>query len=304
MEETELILLDFVLQDIGSATYTEYNLDGDAAAYYAEHIDELLGAKIAILHSHDTMQAFFSGTDMSTLNEQASQCNNVLSIVVNNEGSYVAKFTEKHTVHDHNDIIVNTTRTDKWKYMGETPDSSTSMNSSNRVEEEDYVEIHCWDCDINRPLGVSIDNAFRQECLDKQVLFAKQKKEKSMVVSSNGNLYMPDLFSLDDFVSHKPKSDYKVIRSMTISIANLSFSNNYYPSNVLTDNLSYDFLEAFMDAWFEFYKPDCKQLREVLECFLRITYNDTEYGHTKDHIIAVLSDLIELSTENTYNHES
>ena len=125
-----------------------------------------------------------------------------------------------------------------------------------------------------------------------------------MAVSSNGNLYMPSLFSLDDFVSHKPKYGYKAIRSMTISIVNLSFSNNYYPSNVLTDNLSYDFLEAFMDAWLEFYKPDNKQLREILECFLRMTYNDTEYSHTKEHIIDVLSDLIELSTENTYNHES
>lgn len=304
MEETELILLDFVLQDIGSATYTEYSLDGDAAAYYAEHIDGLLGAKIAILHSHNVMQAYLSGTDMSTLNEQASQCNNVLSIVVNNEGSYVAKFTEKHIIHDHNDITVNTTRTDKWKYMGETPDSSTSMSSSGHVEDEDYVEIHCWDCDIDRSLDVSIDEEFKRECLDKQVLFAKQKKEKSMAVSSNGNLYMPSLFSLDDFVSHKPKYGYKAIRSMTISIVNLSFSNNYYPSNVLTDNLSYDFLEAFMDAWLEFYKPDNKQLREILECFLRMTYNDTEYSHTKEHIIDVLSDLIELSTENTYNHES
>lgn len=99
MEETELMVVDFTLQDIGSAGYTEYSLDEETAAYYADHIDTLLGCKVMLLHSHHNLGAFLSSTDMSTLKEQAEQCNNVLTLVVDNRGTYVAKFTERHRVH-------------------------------------------------------------------------------------------------------------------------------------------------------------------------------------------------------------
>lgn len=60
MEDAILKIVDFTLQDIGSAGYTEYNLDGDTASYYAEHIDELVGCKVCLLHSHHNMGKLFA----------------------------------------------------------------------------------------------------------------------------------------------------------------------------------------------------------------------------------------------------
>jgi hypothetical protein len=53
--KVKIHVLDFCLQDIGSSVYTEYELGGDTAAYYAEHIDTLLGCKVGTLHSHNKM---------------------------------------------------------------------------------------------------------------------------------------------------------------------------------------------------------------------------------------------------------
>ena len=49
---------DFCLQDIGSGIYTEYDMNGVTASYYTEHIDTLLGCKIATLHSHNKMAKY------------------------------------------------------------------------------------------------------------------------------------------------------------------------------------------------------------------------------------------------------
>ena len=55
MEDAVLEIVDFTLQDIGNKTYTEYSLDSETAAYYAKHIDELIGCKVCLLHSHNAM---------------------------------------------------------------------------------------------------------------------------------------------------------------------------------------------------------------------------------------------------------
>lgn len=50
-----LEVVDFMLQDIGNAVYTEYDLNEEVAGYIADNLDELLGTKVALLHSHNKM---------------------------------------------------------------------------------------------------------------------------------------------------------------------------------------------------------------------------------------------------------
>ena len=86
---------DFLLMDIGNATYTEYNADDlDIATYMAMNPD-LLDCHTGNIHSHNQMQAFFSGTDDNTLLQEGTDVNNFLSLVVNNAGNYVARFTRR-----------------------------------------------------------------------------------------------------------------------------------------------------------------------------------------------------------------
>jgi hypothetical protein len=82
---------DICLMDIGSSTYTEFDTSPDIAGYMVEH--DLLDCHLGLVHSHNTMATFFSGTDTSTLQEEGSYKNNFVSLIVNNKGTYTAAIT-------------------------------------------------------------------------------------------------------------------------------------------------------------------------------------------------------------------
>ena len=92
----ELEAVDFLLNDVGSSTFTDYDITGEVGQYMVTH--RLMDCKIGILHSHNTMSTFFSGTDDKTLLEQGEDTAYFLSLIVNNAGVYNAKITIKGEV--------------------------------------------------------------------------------------------------------------------------------------------------------------------------------------------------------------
>lgn len=94
-EDNSLVLTakDFCLMDYGSATYTEFDKSAEICNYMIEH--DLLECQQGLMHSHDQMLTFFSGTDLGTLQEEGSDMNNFLSLIVNNAGQYTAAITRK-----------------------------------------------------------------------------------------------------------------------------------------------------------------------------------------------------------------
>lgn len=107
---------DLLFMDTGDGTSTEFYLnEGNAASYITDH--ELWDCQIGLIHSHHSMQAFFSGQDNSMLLQEGSNRNHFLSLVVNNKGNYVARITVKEErdivttgtkqFHTFNDEIVN-----------------------------------------------------------------------------------------------------------------------------------------------------------------------------------------------------
>lgn len=74
---------DIFVMDVGSGTYTEYDPDSEEFLYRTEN--DLLDCYVAGIHSHNTMNAFHSGTDLSTVEEWGSQMPHFLSLVVNNK---------------------------------------------------------------------------------------------------------------------------------------------------------------------------------------------------------------------------
>lgn len=94
-EDNSLVLTakDFCLMDYGSATYTEFDKSAEICNYMIEH--DLLECQQGLMHSHDQMSTFFSETDLGTLQEEGSDMNNFLSLIVNNAGQYTAAITRK-----------------------------------------------------------------------------------------------------------------------------------------------------------------------------------------------------------------
>lgn len=94
-ENKDLVLTaqDFYVSDIGTQGFTRYKVTPEICNYMMEH--DLLDCKTGLIHSHDTMNAFFSGTDSNTLKDEGIDSCHYLSLVVCNRGPYVARITRR-----------------------------------------------------------------------------------------------------------------------------------------------------------------------------------------------------------------
>ena len=93
---------DMFLMNQGSGAHTEFDLNEPDATRYMV-FNGLTDHCIGLIHSHNKMQAFFSGEDMDTLGEYGNGMNNFVSLIVNNDGAYVARVTRK--------MVLNATET-------------------------------------------------------------------------------------------------------------------------------------------------------------------------------------------------
>lgn len=76
--------------DIGTSAFTEYSFGPKLLDAYDAN-PALENMKIGHIHTHHTMNTFFSGTDTDELHENAHQHNYYLSLIVNIAGKYCAK---------------------------------------------------------------------------------------------------------------------------------------------------------------------------------------------------------------------
>lgn len=89
--------VDLFQMDIGTSAYTEFNVSPDMATYMVDH-PELLeeGIYQGLIHSHNNMATFFSGTDTATLSSEGNDMAHFVSLIVNNAGKYTAGITRKY----------------------------------------------------------------------------------------------------------------------------------------------------------------------------------------------------------------
>ena len=95
-ENNDLVIrcVDIYIMDIGTQAYTEFDMNPDVIAYMCEN-PELLDCQMGLIHSHNNMGTFFSGTDTATLKEEGMDRNNFVSLIVNNAGTYTAAITRR-----------------------------------------------------------------------------------------------------------------------------------------------------------------------------------------------------------------
>ena len=137
-ESLSITAKDLYVMDIGSSGFTTF--DSRNAEYFSyavkNNLDET--CDFGLIHSHHNMKAFFSGTDSAELNATGKTRDVYVSLIVNNEGSYVAKVTRR----------IQKKANVEWQV-------SYSDLSGNRIvtksEEVKNIELEIYDCEIINP---------------------------------------------------------------------------------------------------------------------------------------------------------
>jgi hypothetical protein len=91
--QIKIRVTDFTLFDIGTGAYTEFSIEPEIIMPIYEKYPDYMTKKYGCMHSHNTMGVFFSGTDTSTLLEQAFIHNFFVSLIVNNRLDKIAKIS-------------------------------------------------------------------------------------------------------------------------------------------------------------------------------------------------------------------
>ena len=169
--------VDICVMDIGTTGYTEFKDTEDIIAYRLEHRDTLLveGVYEALIHSHNNMPAFFSGTDESTLKSEGNDLNHFLSLVVCNAGQYVARITRKlRTKLKAQAHIVYTKSSEYNTYENQTIVlSNEEVSEVDRTEEKEDVVIEYFELHINKS---EVEEPFKE--IDERLFEIKTRKSR------------------------------------------------------------------------------------------------------------------------------
>lgn len=146
-ENNDLVITckDIYPMDLGNATFTEFTMNEDVAAYMSENI-ELFDYDLQLIHSHHQMSTQPSGTDLNTLKEEGNERNCFVSLIVNNAGKYYAAITRK--IRTKSEITVKKLGT-SYKFFG---DGSKEVEHDNtettKVIEKEVIEY--FDLEVER----------------------------------------------------------------------------------------------------------------------------------------------------------
>lgn len=188
-------VVDFYVQDIGSSAYTEFEQSPDVVTYMCEH-PELMTCYTGLIHSHDTMGVFFSGTDRNTLSEEGESLNHFVSLIVNNNGDRVAKIT----------------RQIRKEIVGRTHTSYNSFNNvSVKLEDEDYTgEVETYIEVFNLNIEVEEEESIiSKEIMDRYNTLKTKKTSTQSPTIFNSYGKEGTLFNDEDF-----KWDFKPVKDM------------------------------------------------------------------------------------------
>lgn len=176
---------DLYPMDLGSATFTDFKMDESVAGYIAENFD-LFACDMNLIHSHNQMAAFFSGTDTSTLQSEGNDQNCFVSLIVNNAGKYCAAVTRK--VKEKKTIVTKDYKS-VYDFFGEGEKNTNKILAGGPTEtvvDNTYIEYFDLDVQIE-----PVDNPLAY--LDTRFEEIEAKKRVTIVppvvkASPNGNI--------------------------------------------------------------------------------------------------------------------
>lgn len=145
-EDLEITLEHIYLMNKGTATYTEFEADESIVSFLMKN-PQYFDCKKGLIHSHNSMNVFFSGTDLDELYSNAEFHNYYLSVIVNNKHEICAKIAQKGTTVDTIDRLIsfNTLMGTKVKNIKETKERDVIFVYpceivSNKFNDLDFIE--------------------------------------------------------------------------------------------------------------------------------------------------------------------
>lgn len=270
----EIKAFDFYPLDLGSASYTEFEYSPDFAAYIARN-PLLMDHQMGLIHSHNNMGVFFSGTDTATLQEQAPLYKKFLSIIVNNRLDIVAKLA----VYTESDITNNTEIISTTNYQDIDYTNKKINNNSKLTKVFKKKEIWVYDCDIIKEGKEIVDEEFKGVVEELKTNTTKQSFNNPVTTKQplQGELFKtPASFNVKNTVKYPDN------KALTF-VCCLASQNLFY-----TPIKTYSFKENLMAAMRAVPKTIDRNLyTNMLECSIDLLLDYLEI-HREEDIIDIL----------------
>lgn len=192
--------VDIFQMDEGTSGYTEFDMSADVANYMIDHPELMDGSTYqGLIHSHNNMATFFSGTDTATLSSEGNDMAHFVSLIVNNAGKYTAAITRKYKCVQKVE--------ENFSYPSWNDETVTGKECFD-IEEE----VLEW---FN--LNIVFENAtsdFEAEMLEriKEIRKAKEVKQaqaKQAAYTSQGGTYIKGVYKNSNPGTYMPFSQYK-----------------------------------------------------------------------------------------------
>lgn len=180
-EDDNLVITckDIYPMDLGNATYTEFRMSEDVASYMADNI-ELFDCDMGLVHSHHVMSTFFSGTDVSTLQEEGNERNCFVSLIVNNAGEYNAAITRK--LQSKSEVTVKKLGI-SYEFFGDgeiSVENAQSPEETKQVVSSDTIEYFMMEVERH-----TVSNHL--DYLDKRFEEIQEKKRSTSTINAYNN---------------------------------------------------------------------------------------------------------------------
>lgn len=134
--------------NVGNSIYTEYEYDSEFINYRMENPNNL-NCDLGHIHSHHTMETFFSGTDMRELHDNAPNHNYYLSLIVNNSFTPTAKIAFKGER-----MITKKEVTSFFDANGRLIKSTSNTEAKEEV-------LFIYDCDFEYNMEINVEDSFK-----------------------------------------------------------------------------------------------------------------------------------------------
>lgn len=194
-ETFEINLEEVFLMDKGNYGSTEFSMDSSIVSFIMEK-EERFNWKIGLIHSHNSMDVFFSVTDINELIENAPKHNFYFSLIVNNAMNFKAKIALYGKLENHSDVL-------KYKCK-----NSEGKDFTLSIKENGEDTVFTYDCDVVYENNLKVEDYFERR--------TEEIINKPIVNYHNYDKYYKndDYYGWQDDYELETAKDYKREKSM------------------------------------------------------------------------------------------